>query len=52
MEMDHLMSKMGTEPILPLKQSVSIDTMVNFDGHGDGGGDGDGKCKQTLILQC
>ena len=31
---------MGCEPILPIKWSVSIDTMVNFDG--------DGTCKQAF----
>ena len=39
-----LMGRMGTEPILSVKWSVSIDTMINFDGDGDG----DGTCKQTL----
>ena len=28
--------RMGTEPILSVKQSVSIDTMINFDSDGDG----------------
>ena len=42
---------MGTEPILPVKWSVSINTMINFDGHGDGDGDGHGKCKQTFRLR-
>ena len=46
METDCLMDRMGTEPILSVKRRVSIDTMVNFDGHGDG--DGHGKCKQTF----
>ena len=45
--MDHLTGRMGTEPILPVKQSVSIDITINFDGDGDG--DGDGTCKQTLM---
>ena len=40
--------RMGSVPILSTKRSVSIDTMVNFDGDGDGHGDGDGKCKQAL----
>ena len=44
--MDRLMGRMGTEPILSVKQSVSIGTMLNFDGDGDG--HGDGTCKQTL----
>ena len=37
--------RMGTEPILPIKRSVSIDTMINFDGDRDGHGNGDGTCK-------
>ena len=36
---------MGTEPILPVKRSISIDTMLNFDG------DGDGTCKQAFTLK-
>ena len=44
MVMVHLMGRMGTEPIPPIKRSVSIDTMINFDGEGDG----DGTCKQAL----
>ena len=36
---------MGSVPILSVKQSVSIDTMLNFDGDGDG----DGTCKQPLM---
>ena len=47
------MLRMGTEPILSGKWSVSIDTMINFDGDGDGYGDGDGMCKQALkVLNC
>ena len=42
METDRLMDRMGTEPILPVKWSVSIDTMINFDEDRDGHGDGDG----------
>ena len=38
------MDRLGSEPILSVKQSVSIDTMLNFDGDRDG----DGTCKQTL----
>ena len=40
---------MGTEPILSVKRSVSIDTMINFDSDGDGHGDGDGTCKQASL---
>ena len=41
----HLMGRMGS---VSIKRSVSIDTMINFDGDGDGQGDGDGTCKQAL----
>ena len=39
---------MGSVPVLPVKRSVSIDTMVNFEGDGDGDGDGDGPCKWSV----
>ena len=39
---------MGSVPILSVKQSVSIDTMINFDV--DGAEHGDGPCKQALIF--
>ena len=45
-----LIVRMGSEPILSIKWSISIDTMINFDGDGDGHGYGDGTCKQTFIL--
>ena len=45
----HLTVRMGSEPILSVKWSISIDTIVNFDGDGDGHGDEDGTCKQALI---
>ena len=41
-----LMDRLGAEPILSVRQSVSIDTMIHFDGDGDG----DGTCKQALTL--
>ena len=44
--MVHLTIRMGCEPILSVKWSVSIDTMINFDRDSDG--DGDGTCKQAL----
>ena len=47
MEMDRLTDRMGTETIPPVKQSISIDTMINFDRDGDG----DGTCKQAFT-QC
>ena len=40
----HLTGRMGTEPILSIKRSISIETMLNFDGDGDG----DGNCKHAL----
>ena len=40
METDHLTGRMGTEPILSIKRSVPIDTMINFDGDSDGDGYG------------
>ena len=46
--MVHLMDRMGTEPNLSIKRSISIDTMINFDSDRDGHGDGDGTCKQAL----
>ena len=46
--MVHLTVRMGSKPILYIKWSISIDTMVSFYGHGDGHGDGDGTCKQAL----
>ena len=42
------MERMGIQPILPVKLSITIDTMLNFDS--DGHGDCDVTCKQTLIL--
>ena len=43
-----LTGRMGLEAILPVKLTVTIDTMLNFDGHSDGDGDGVGMCKQAL----
>ena len=45
---DSLTGKMGIRPILPVRLSVTIATMLNFDGHCDGDGDGVGMCKQAL----
>ena len=39
---------MGSTPILPVRLPITIDTMLNFDGHCDGDGDGVGMCKQAL----
>ena len=41
---------MGVQPILPVKVSVSIDTMLNVDSDFDRHGDGDFTCKQILTL--
>ena len=48
MVMVRLTSRMGTEPILSIKRSISIDTMINFDGDGERHGDEDGTCKQEF----
>ena len=48
MEMDRLMAEWVT--ILPVKWTVTIGTMLNFDGDGDGHRDGDGTCKQTFTV--
>ena len=39
-----LMDRMDSEPNLSIKRSITIDTMLNFDGDSDGHGDGDGMC--------
>ena len=43
------MDRMDVQPLLPVKVSVTIDTMLNFDHDFDGHGDGDVKCKQTFM---
>ena len=48
MVMVHVTGRMGAEPILSIKRSISIDTMINFDSDGDGHGDVDGMCKQAF----
>ena len=42
----HFDGENGVQPILPVKVSITINTMLNFDGHGDS----DVTCEQTLIL--
>ena len=42
---DHLMDHLGSQPIVSVKRSVSIGTMLNFDG------DSDGTCKQAWSLE-
>ena len=44
------MGRMGVQPIFPIKVSVTIGTMLNFDSDFDGHGDGDITCKQTLSV--
>ena len=44
--MDTLMNRMGVQPILPVKVSITINTMLNFDGDFDR--DGDVICKQKI----
>ena len=46
---DHLTERMGSLPNLPIKRSVSIRTMLNFDGDGHGHGHGDNTCKQSRV---
>ena len=46
MKMDRLTERMGSEPILSVKRTVTIDTMLSFDGHREG------TCKQTLTVGC
>ena len=42
------MEKKGSVPNLPIKWSISIGIMLNFDCDGDG--DSDVTCKRSLIL--
>ena len=49
METDLLTDRMGSVPILSVKRTVSIGTMLYFDGDGDGHGDGDGTFKQAFM---
>ena len=43
------MVRIGVQSILPVKMSITIGTMLNFDNEFDGHSDGDGTCKQTLM---
>ena len=45
---DRLTDRLGLEPTLSVKRSITIDTMIQFDRDIDGHGDGDGTCKQAL----
>ena len=44
MEMVHLMDRMGSVPILSINRTVSIGTMLYFDG------DGDARVNRPLVL--
>ena len=46
------MDRIGSEPNFSIKQSVSIGTMLNFNGDGHGDGDGDSMCKQVFSVDC
>ena len=57
MKTNRLTGRIGSVPILSIKCSVSIDTMINLDGDGDRDrdrhGDGGSKCKQALtVVNC
>ena len=41
---------MGSKPNLSVNRSITIGTMVNFDGDGYGHGRGDGTCKRACSL--
>ena len=43
---DRLTDRLGSEPILPIKQSITIGTMLNFDTVTVMG---DGTCKQATV---
>ena len=42
------MERMGSVPNLPIERSVSIGTMLNFDGDEHGHSDSDSTCKQAF----
>ena len=43
-----LTGRMGSTPILPIRQPVTIGTMIKLDGNRVGNGDGVGMCKRGL----
>ena len=43
-----LTGRKGDRPILPVKLPVTIDIMINFDGHCDGNGNGIGMFRHTF----
>ena len=46
------MDRMGVQPILPVKVSVTIDIMLNFDDEFDRYGNGNVTCKQIFSVHC
>ena len=42
------MGRMGSTPILPVRQAITISTMIKLDGDGDGNGNGVGTCKHSF----
>ena len=52
MMMGNLTGRMGSRPILPVRQPVTIDAIIKLDGDGNGVGDGIGMCKQALTIDC
>ena len=46
----HLMSRMGSRSILPVRLPVAIGTIIKLDGDGDEVGDGFEMCKQAFNL--
>ena len=49
--MDTLVHRMGVQPTLPVKVSVTIDIMLNLEDDFDEHSDHEVTCKQTLTLQ-
>ena len=48
MVIDCLTDRLGTEPNVSVKQSITIHIMVNF--HGDGHGNGYGMCELAFTI--
>ena len=43
---------MGSRPNQPIRVSVTVGIMINFDGHFDSDGYGNVRCNQTLNVPC
>ena len=43
-----IFDRLGSEPILSIKRSISIGAIINFDGDGHGHGNGNGICRQNF----